>query len=70
MEHVFHRGFPWMGRPVVTMTVGQPFSLSDITSEPITAANRAYVTERVMARIVELLPTQYGGQAQPVLGHL
>jgi 1-acyl-sn-glycerol-3-phosphate acyltransferase len=70
MEHVFRRGFPWVGRPVVTMTVGKPFGLSDITSEPITAANRAYVTERVMARIVELLPTQYGGQAQPVLGHL
>jgi 1-acyl-sn-glycerol-3-phosphate acyltransferase len=67
MEHVFRRDFPWIGRPVVTLTIGAPFTLSDITSEPINSANRNQIAERLMGRIAALLPPDYGGNAQPLL---
>lgn len=70
MEHVFRREFPWVGRPTVTLTVGAPFRLGEIASEPITSANRAQVAERLMGRIAALLPPDYGGHAQPLLSQI
>jgi len=70
MEHIFSRNFPWFGRPVVSMTIGVPFTLADLAPKPATKASRDYLAEQVMARVVELLPAQYGGPVQPTLSHV
>ena len=56
-----------LGRPVVTITIGKPFLLSDLSDEPVSGANRDLIAERMMGRIADLLPPDYGGHAKPAL---
>ena len=67
MERAFYRSFPWLGRPVVTITIGKPFLLGDLSDDPVSGANRDLIAERMMGRIADLLPPDYGGHAQPAL---
>lgn len=70
MERVFRREFPWLGRPVTTMTIGAPFTLSDLGNEPISSANRDQVAKRLMRRVADLLPPDYGGDSHSLLSQL
>ncbi len=64
MERVFSASFPWLGRPIVTMTIGEPFLLADV-ERSINTRDRDVLADHVMQRIAELLPHDYGGFLEP-----
>jgi 1-acyl-sn-glycerol-3-phosphate acyltransferase len=57
---IFLRQFPWLGRPRVTVTIGQPFDAYPPggTSQ---RADRERLTIEIMARIAALLPPELRG---------
>jgi len=48
-------------RPQVTINIGQPFYLPPINNNRLTKETRAELTNFVMQRIAELLPSEYHG---------
>ncbi len=55
------RGVTWLlRRPQITVNIGQPFYLPPISSR-LTKAKLAELTNSIMERIAELLPTKYRG---------
>jgi 1-acyl-sn-glycerol-3-phosphate acyltransferase len=75
---IFLRQFPWLGRPRVTVTVGQPFAVR-LPAAPVQRDDRERVTGEIMERIAALLPPEMRGaydngapeaQIQPVGRHV
>jgi 1-acyl-sn-glycerol-3-phosphate acyltransferase len=60
-DQLFSRRFPWICRPTVTITYGRPFMLSELLTHPDERPSRDELTQRVMSRLAELLPQEYGG---------
>ena len=60
-DQLFSRRFPWAHRPTVTITYGRPFLLHELLSHPDERLSREEMTQRVMQRLAELLPREYGG---------
>lgn len=65
-QRVFLRGFPWLGRPQVTVTIGAPFRL-DPPAGPVRRAERERAIATIMQQIAALLPPElrgsYAGEA-------
>lgn len=58
MEHVFLKGWPWLGRPTLTITFGRPFHLHELSAAQETLS-RDELAQRVMQRVADLLPAAY-----------
>ncbi len=66
LEQVFLPRFPWLGRPAISITYGQPFYLHDLLEHPHEQPSREELAQRVMQRVATLLPRTYGGVVEPV----
>lgn len=53
LETLFLPRFPWLGRPVVHVTFGRPFSLDELDASP---DDSEALLQAVMRRVTELLP--------------
>lgn len=53
LETLFLPRFPWLGRPVVHVTFGRPFSLDELDASP---DDSEALLQALMRRVTELLP--------------
>jgi 1-acyl-sn-glycerol-3-phosphate acyltransferase len=60
-SRVFTRGFPWLGRPRITVTIGEPFLLRSI-SGTLRRDERERMTDKIMTHIATLLPPEMRGR--------
>lgn len=60
-QQVFRRSFPWLGLPIVTIAIGEPFLLQT-NAAASRRDDRARLTDEIMTHIAALLPIEMRGR--------